>query len=245
MTVNQVVSLDEWLGRRRKLLVAEKAATRQMDEVARLRRELPWTQTPDYRFESEDGPKSLADLFEGRSQLLVYHFMLGPDWEEGCKSCSFLADHFDGPNRHLQHHDVKLAVVSRAPLDKILAFKRRMGWRFPWVSSHGSEFNFDFGVSFPDGREDAGPKVYNYRETDQVMDEMPGMSVFAKDGAGVVYHTYSTYARGLDLLLGAHNLLDLTPKGRNEKTIMDWVRHHDRYGDAPTPSCCCSAGEAS
>jgi predicted dithiol-disulfide oxidoreductase (DUF899 family) len=188
-----------------------------------------------YEFDTPEGKKTLAQLFQKRSQLIVYHFMLGPGWEEGCPSCSYLGDHFDGANIHLAHRDVTLTAVSRAPLAQIEAFKKRMGWRFLWASSSGSDFNFDYHVSFPKNERPADGKVYyNYGETDFPGDEGPGASVFFKDKDGAVYHTYSTYARGLDILLGTYNFLDMTPKGRDEgalKHTMAWVRHHDKYVD--------------
>lgn len=266
MKAHKTATPAEWLAQREALLEAEKAALREIDRVSRLRRELPWVRVEaDYRFETEAGQKSLGDLFDGRSQLIVYHFMFAPGWEEGCHGCSFLSDHFDGANLHLAHHDVSLVAASRAPLEELLPYKQRMGWRFPWVSSAGSEFNFDYGVSFPADRVEDGKVVYNYQTTEQFMEEQPGLSVFAKDEAGDVWHTYSTYARGLDPLIGAHHLLDLTPLGRNEQGTMSWVRHHDRYEGAepagfPAPaaasvekasekgdgcgSCCSSEGSA-
>lgn len=231
MKPNKEVSKELWVERRRELLVAEKAAMRQLDEVAQQRRELPWVRIEKkYVFETENGMQSLSDLFGSNSQLITYHFMYGPGWKEGCLGCSFVCDHFDGANLHLANHDVSLVCVSRAKLDEYLSFKQRMGWKFPWVSSAGSEFNYDFGASFTTEQVESGEAFYNYETTAQVMDEMQGLSVFSKDESGAIYHTYSTYARGLDLLLGAHNLLDLTPNGRNEQGVMNWVRHHDRYG---------------
>lgn len=253
---------EEWLTQRKTLLKAEKAALQELDRVPALRRQLPWVRVgADYRFLTEAGEQTLGDLFDGRSQLIVYHFMFAPGWEEGCPGCSFVCDHFDGANLHLAHHDVTLVAVSRAPLEQFLPYKKRMGWRFPWVSSAGSEFNFDFGVSFPVDRVEDGKVVYNYRTTDQFMEELQGLSVFAKDEEGGVWHTYSTYARGLDPLIGAHHLLDLTPRGRNEQATMDWVRRHDRYENTepaifPAPGeagggedggrgpCCSSGGSA-
>jgi predicted dithiol-disulfide oxidoreductase (DUF899 family) len=207
-----IASPDVWQAERQALLAEEKALTRALDAVAARRRALPWVPVEkDYRFTGEDGPLGLGDLFGRNSQLVVYHFMFGPGWQEGCSGCSFLADHLDGANLHLRHHDVSLVAVSRAPLAEFLPFKQRMGWRFAWVSSAGSDFNRDFHA------------------TDEQGSEHHGVSVFAKDAAGHVFHTYSTYARGCDILLGAHNLLDMTPKGRSETGVMDWVRHHDRY----------------
>ena len=228
---HSVVSQEQWVVARKELLAREKELTRQRDVVSRYRRELPWVRVEKkYVFEDRDGQLSLADLFAKRSQLIVYHFMLGPGWKEGCDSCSFLADHIDGALPHLEHHDVSLVVVSRAPLAEIEAFKNRMGWRFPWVSSFGSDFNLDYQVSFTRESMAGGEVFYNYRRRDsQTEGEAPGLSVFFKDTDAVIYHTYSTYARGGDLLLGTYNYLDLTPKGRNEASPMDWVRLHDRY----------------
>ena len=228
----KVVSKDEWLVARKDLLVREKQLTRLRDEVSRHRRELPWVKVEKrYTFRGPDGEKTLADLFEGRSQLIVYHFMLGPGWEEGCKSCSYLADHFDGANLHLPHRDVTFAAISRAPFPEIERFQKRMGWRFRWLSSYGNDFNFDYHVSFTKEDEAKGRSFYNYEMAEFINDELPGLSVFAKDEGGDIFHTYSTYARGLDILIGAYNFLDLVPKGRDEDSdsTMSWVRHHDRY----------------
>jgi len=228
----RIVSRAEWLVARRKHLAREKEITRLHDQLVAERRELPWMKVEKvYRFDGPGGPLALGDLFAGRSQLIVYHFMFGPDWEQGCKSCSFLMDHVEGARMHFEHHDVTFVAISRAPLEKIEAFRRRMGWPFPWVSSFGSDFNFDYGVSFTAEQLAKGPVPYNYSTTEYGLDELPGASVFFRDESGTVFQTYSAYARGLDILLGAHNFLDLTPKGRNEKTGMDWVRHHDRYAD--------------
>jgi predicted dithiol-disulfide oxidoreductase (DUF899 family) len=229
---SKVVPREQWLVARKDLLTREKELTRLRDEVSRHRRELPWVKiNKEYIFEGPNGRETLADLFDGRSQLIVYHFMLGPGWEEGCKSCSFLADHFDGANWHLPHRDVTFAVVSRAPFSQIEPFKKRMGWRFKWVSSHGSDFNFDYHVSATEAEQAKGEVYYNYGRQEFMSDELPGLSVFYRDENGDVFHTYSTYARGLDILVGAYNLLDLVPKGRDENpdATMDWVRRHDEY----------------
>ena len=230
---SKVVSRDEWLIARKDLLTREKELTRLRDEVSRHRRELPWVKIDkEYVFDGPDGKETLADLLDGRSQLIVYHFMLGPGWEEGCKSCSYLADHFDGANWHLPHRDVTFVVVSRALLSEIEPFKKRMGWRFKWVSSHGNDFNFDYHVSATGEEKAKGKMYYNYKTQELMSDELPGLSVFYKDENGDVFHTYSTYARGLDILVGAYNFLDLVPKGRDEDRLdftMEWVRHHDRY----------------
>jgi predicted dithiol-disulfide oxidoreductase (DUF899 family) len=228
----RVVSEAEWLVARKDLLTREKELTRLRDEVSRHRRELPRVEIEkDYVFDGPDGKETLAGLFDGRSQLVVYHFMLGPGWEEGCKSCSFLADHFDGANWHLPHRDVTFVVISRAPLREIEAFQKRMGWRFKWVSSNGNDFNFDYHVSFTKEEEAKGEVYYNYETTEFLSDELPGLSVFYRNEDGDVFHTYSTYARGLDSLVGAYNFLDLVPKGRDEnpESTMDWVRRHDQY----------------
>lgn len=228
----KLVSEKDWLIARQDLLKREKELTRLRDEVSRQRRGLPWVKVKkEYVFTGNSGRETLADMFAGRSQLVVYHFMLGPGWEEGCKSCSYLADHFDGANWHLPHRDVTLVVVSRAPFPEIEAYQKRMGWRFKWVSSNGSDFNFDYHVSFTGDEEKKNEVYYNYRKDEFMSDEMPGLSVFSKDTDGSVYHTYSAYARGLDSLVGAYHFLDLVPKGRDEnpQSTMDWVRRHDEY----------------
>jgi predicted dithiol-disulfide oxidoreductase (DUF899 family) len=229
----KVVSEAEWLVARRDLLAREKELTRLRDEVSRHRRELPWVRVEkEYVFDGPDGKETLADLLDGRSQLIIYHFMFGPDWEEGCKSCSYLADHFDGTNWHLPHRDVTFVVISRAPLSQIEAFKKRMDWRFKWVSSCGNDFNFDYHVSATKEEQEKGKMYYNYTMQEIDTEEWPGLSVFCKDANGDVFHTYSTYARGLDILVGVYNFLDLVPKGRDEDNLdftMEWVRHHDRY----------------
>jgi len=232
MNPSKIVSKAEWLVARKDLLTREKELTRLRDELSRHRRELPWVKIEkEYVFDGPGGKETLSDLFEGRSQLIVYHFMLGPGWEEGCKSCSYLADHFDGANWHLPHRDVTLVVVSRAPLSELMPYKKRMGWRFKWVSSHGSDFNFDYHVSFTKEEEKKNKVYYNYTEGEFLSDELPGLSVFYKDQDGDIFHTYSTYARGLDSLVGAYNFLDLVPKGRDEDpdSTMSWVRRHDQY----------------
>jgi predicted dithiol-disulfide oxidoreductase (DUF899 family) len=229
---NQVVSHEEWLKARLELLAAEKEFTRQRDALTRRRMAMPWERVEkSYQFEGPDGALSLTDLFDGRSQLIVYHFMLGPDWEEGCKSCSFWADNFDGIPIHLNHRAVTFTAVSRAPLAKIAAYKKRMGWSFPWVSSYGSDFNYDFHVSFTEEQLAAGKVDYNYGLVEGY-EEMPGLSVFSKNERGEVFHTYSCYARGIDMVNGAYQLLDLVPKGRDEDGFefsMEWVRRHDQY----------------
>ena len=222
---------EQWLAARRELLRQEKEFTRQRDQLSQRRRELPWVKIEKpYTFASPAGRVPLADLFEGRSQLIVYHFMFGPGWEEGCKSCSFVSDHLNPAVVHLAARDVSFAAISHAPLAELLPFKQRMGWTFNWVSAHGGDFNRDFHVSFT-AEEMKGKVNYNYGLIEAPVEELPGLSVFARN-EGAVYHTYSTYSRGLDLLIGAYNLLDLVPKGRDEAGLdgsMQWVRYHDRY----------------
>jgi len=253
MTKHMTGTREEWLAARLELLKQEKELTRRSDELAQRRQELPWVQIDkEYRFETDEGSASLADLFRGRSQLLVYHFMFGPDYKAGCPSCSAIADGFDGSVVHLANHDVTLLAVSRAPLAKLQAFKRRMGWTFPWASSFGSDFNFDFNVSVTEEQQRKGSVEYNYERGGHALDakpedadegpvvfaamtgtdvatytrERPGMSAFALED-GVVYHAYSAYARGLDGLWGMYQWLDRAPKGRNETGV--WWRRHDEY----------------
>jgi len=231
----KIVSENQWLAARLELLVAEKEFDKQRDALAALRRKLPWTKVEKkYLFDSQQGTVELADLFRDRSQLITYHFMLAPGWSEGCPGCSFLGDHFDGALAHLNARDVAFTAVSRAPLANIEAFKRRMGWRFPWFSSNQNSFNFDYRVSFrPEDKID-GKVNYNYGVREFPSEEAPGLSVFYKNSAGEIFHTYSTYARGLDIFLGTYNFLDVTPKGRDEAGYtmpMTWVRHHDRYAN--------------
>lgn len=242
-----VVSREEWLQARRALLLKEKAHTRARDALNAERQALPWVKLDkDYAFDTETGRKTLAQLFDGRGQLMIYHFMLGPDWEAGCPGCSFMADHFDGMLTHLNHHDVTLVAVSRAPLPKIQAYKRRMGWRFPWASAHDGDFNQDFHVSFtPD---DLAGGTVNYNFTDlpaaQGHDELPGLSAFYRDADGAVFHTYSTYARGPEELIGTLMILDRAPLGRNEEGTMGFVKRHDEYEDAPPKAACCGGAAA-
>ena len=228
---HKVVSQNEWLTARKALLAKEKEFSHARDNLSEARRALPWVKVEkNYVFEGSNGRETLADLFAGRSQLIVYHFMLGPGWVQGCPSCSFLADHFDGANIHLAQRDVTFVVVSRAPLPEIEKFQRRMGWKFKWVSSHGSDFNFDFGVSFTAEEKKKGKVTYNYAKQPYESDELPGISVFYRDDAGEVFHTYSAYRRGVEAMMGTYSLVDLTPKGRDEHDgPMAWVRHHDRY----------------
>jgi predicted dithiol-disulfide oxidoreductase (DUF899 family) len=252
MTAHTTTTREEWLAARLDLLEAEKELTRRSDELARRRQELPWVRVEkEYRFDTDGGSATLADLFRGRSQLVVYHFMFGPDYKAGCPSCSMIADGFNGFAVHLANHDVALMAVSRAPLAKLQAFKQRMGWTFPWASSHGGEFNFDFNVSVTEEQQRKGGAEYNYRRAGPSMStasfpqavtqfaaaagtdaptyvrDRPGMSAFVLEN-GVIYHTYSTYARGLDGLWGAYQWLDRAPRGRNEAGG-PWWRHHDKY----------------
>ena len=236
MQPHKIVPHDQWIAARKTYLAEEKAFSRARDALAKKRRELPWEKVEKkYAFDTPKGQETLADLFAGKSQLIIYHFMLGPDWEAGCPSCSLLADHFDGSVIHLAQRDVSFVVVSRAPLTQIEKFKVRMGWRFKWVSSFGSDFNNDYQVSASPEEKAAGTVMYNYELTTFPSEERPGASVFTRNGAGEVFHTYSTYGRGLDILIGAYNFLDLAPKGRDEDGLsygMAWVRHHDRYEGA-------------
>ena len=229
----RVVSHEDWVAARKEFLKKEKEFTKQRDELSRLRRELPRERVEkEYVFEGPNGKETLADLFGGRSQLFVYHFMLGPGWKEGCPSCSYISDHFDGMKIHLANRDISLVVVSHAPSVEIEAFKKRMGWQFKWVSSYGSDFNYDYQVSIRKDEVGKAQVYYNYEMTTFPAEERPGASAFYKDANGEIFHTYSTYARGLDILLGAYNVMDLMPKGRDEeglKHTMAWVRHHDRY----------------
>jgi predicted dithiol-disulfide oxidoreductase (DUF899 family) len=240
---HKVVSREDWLASRKAFLAKEKAFTHARDQLSAERRELPWVKVDkNYVFDTPEGKKSLADLFGDHSQLLVYHFMLGPGWAAGCPSCSYLADHFDGMLPHLAHRDVTFTAISRAPLAEIEAYRKRMGWHFPWASSSGNDFNFDFGVSFKLDGNGKARGIYNYSEQELTSDEMPGLSAFYKDENGEVFHTYSTYARGLDIIVGTYNFLDLAPKGRDEDKLpwtMAWVRRHDEYEDAKQQKSCC------
>jgi predicted dithiol-disulfide oxidoreductase (DUF899 family) len=230
--MRNVLSDEEWLAARRELLDEEKAVQVARDELARKRRGLGWRKIDKkYVFESENGPRTLAEMFENSSQLLVYHFMFHPDWDEGCKSCSFWADSYDGVVAHLKARDVSLTAISRAPLENLLAYRQRMGWSFPWVSSSGNSFNFDFDVSFTPQQIESGDASYNYHKTSRIGEEMPGLSAFIKVG-DEIFHTYSTYSRGLDPFNTAYQLLDLAPKGRDEDDLeftMSWLRRHDEY----------------
>jgi predicted dithiol-disulfide oxidoreductase (DUF899 family) len=232
VTEHPIVTHEEWLDARKALLLEEKEFTRRRDELNRRRRALPWEPvTAEYVFASEHGPQKLAELFDGRTQLVVYHFMFPPDWEAGCPSCSFWADSFDANVVHLAARDTRLVAISKAPLDKLLAYRRRMGWSFHWVSSFDNDFNRDFGVGF--SPEEQEIPAYNYGANVPGMAEREGVSVFFRDPDGSVFHTYSAYARGIDLLNAAYNYIDLTPKGRDEEGQGDfpqfWVRRHDEY----------------
>lgn len=230
---NEIVDREDWVKARKALLEEEKFFSRARDALAAKRRALPWTQIDKlYEFATEQGTRSLSDLFDGRSQLIVQHFMFGPDWKEGCPSCSFWGDNFDRTVPHLAARDVAFVAVSRAPLDVLLGYRDRLGWSFPWVSSLGNDFNFDFDVSFESDRDADQPVYYNYRQTVFPASEAPGVSVFYMDDAGEIYHTYSVYARGLEDLNGTYRLLDTTPKGRDEDALaypMAWVRRRDQY----------------
>jgi predicted dithiol-disulfide oxidoreductase (DUF899 family) len=235
MTLPKIVSQAEWLTARKAHLEKEKAFSKERDALSRSRRELPMVKVEKkYVFEGTDGRKALDELFDGKRQLIVYHFMFDPKWEDGCKSCSLIADHFEGMLPHLGARDVAFVAISRAPLAKLTAFQKRMGWKHRWLSSAETEFNYDYGVSFRPEDKDAGKPGYNYGTAPFPMSEAPGLSVFLREGNDV-FHTYSTYQRGLDILIGAYNYLDLTPLGRQEEGLqygMAWVKHHDKYESA-------------
>jgi predicted dithiol-disulfide oxidoreductase (DUF899 family) len=240
MQPSKVVSQEEWIAARKALLDREKAHMRDGDALAAERRSLPWVKVEKaYAFDTQNGPKVLTELFDGRGQLIVHHLMYAPEWSAACPGCSFQAEHIDGPAPHLDQHDVRIVAVSRAPLDKLLAYKARMGWRFEWVSSHGEDFNHDFRVSFTEDDIAKGRIDYNFGTivTDpRYLDrDLPGVSVFYKNEAGEVFHTYSTYARGLDALLGANHYLDITPEGRNDGAYPNWPRRRDEYDVAASP----------
>lgn len=232
MAAQKVVSREEWLKARMAHLAKEKQLTRMRDELSRERREMPWVKVEKaYVFDGPEGKVTLGELFGKHSQLVVYHFMFDPAWSQGCKSCSFVADHYNPAVIHLAHRDVALVTVSKAPLKKLMEFRKRMGWTFEWVSSFGNDFNRDFHVSYTQQELTSGLAVYNYDRRPYPITELPGMSVFFKDDEGNIFHTYSTYARGLDIFLTTYQLLDLVPKGRDEADTpgMGWLRHHDRY----------------
>lgn len=247
---HEVVSEEKWIEARKQLLVKEKEFTRLRDELSRQRRELPWVEVEKlYLFDGPSGKETLADLFDGRSQLVVYHFMFGPEWEEGCARCSLVADNFSSTALHLAQRDVTFLAISRAPLAKIEAFKQRMGWTFKWVSSFGSDFNYDYRVSFTKEEMASGNFNYNYRMNGFPSDEGTGTSAFYKDSANNIFHTYSSYARGGEGMMGVYHFLDIVPKGRDEASFlpdtMAWVRHHDRYeatksanGQTSQHACC-------
>jgi predicted dithiol-disulfide oxidoreductase (DUF899 family) len=235
MDDHKVVSSSEWIEARKRLLAEEKRFTQERDRLSQKRRDLPWERVEkEYIFEGPNGKENLGQLFDGKSQLVVYHLMFDPSWNEACKSCSFWADNFNGIVVHLRQRDVTLLAVSRAPLERLEAFKKRMGWSFKWVSSFGTDFNHDYHVSFTPEELATGQIDYNYdRGNRPFSGEAPGISVFIKNPRGELFHTYSCYARGLDMLNGAYHYLDLVPKGRDERNLshpMSWVRHHDRYG---------------
>jgi len=234
MQHHSVVSQEEWLAARKALLLKEKEFTDLRDKINAERLALPWVKVEKtYVFDTPKGKKTLSELFDGRSQLVVYHFMLGPGWGEGCPGCSFLSDHIDGALPHLMHHDVTFTAVSRAPFPEIEAYKKRMGWRFPWASAFGTDFNYDYHVSFTEDDLKQGKVVYNFTEmpvsAESASSELPGLSSFYKDDSGDIFHTYSSYARGGEELIGTLMILDRAPKGRNEETTMDFVRRHDEY----------------
>jgi predicted dithiol-disulfide oxidoreductase (DUF899 family) len=239
---HKVVSRKAWLAARKRLLAVEKKFSRQRDQLAQQRRDLPWVKVEkEYVFEGSDGTRTLAELFGGKSQLVVYHFMFGPGWKKGCPHCSFWADHYDSVNLHLGQRDTALVVISRAPLKEITPFKKRMGWKFNWLSSNQTDFNFDFNVSFTPEQLRTGTAIYNYAPLGMDVDEREGVSAFYRDRKGNIYHTYSSYARGIDLLNTTYNFLDLTAKGRDEHPDrpQDWVRYHDQYKGA-SRACACS-----
>jgi len=235
MTAQEIVSREEWVKARKELLDEEKEFTRARDLLSARRRNLPWVKVDQqYVFEGEEGNWTLEELFAGKSQLIIYHFMFGPDWEQGCKACSFVCDHIDPARVHLEQRDVMLVAASSAPLFQLLPLKKRVGWKFNWVSSAGSEFNKDFHVTFSRDEMETGELYYNYQMQQFPVEEAPGASVFIRNGSGEIFHTYSCYARGLENLIGTYNYLDLVPRGRDEDGLpfpMDWVRHHDNYGD--------------
>jgi predicted dithiol-disulfide oxidoreductase (DUF899 family) len=243
-TAPTIATPDQWLAQRKALLARERSLTHLRDEIAAERRKLPWVRVQkDYVFDAPEGKKRLADLFGGRGQLVVQHFMLGPGWKEGCKHCSYMADHTDPMTPHLAQRDIAFVAISRAPLADIERFKRRMGWKFDWVSSNASDFNFDYCVSFRPEQQARDEVTYNFAKQPWMKDELPGISVFVKDASGAVFHTYSTYSRGAEAMMGTYSLIDLTPKGRDEEPGrgMAWVKHHDRYettAPAEKAACC-------
>lgn len=246
----QVVSREDWTSARKALLKKEKALTQMLDMVSAERQAMPWERVEKhYVFDAQDGEKTLADLFDGKSQLVVHHLMFAPDWDAGCPSCSFQAEHIDGPAVHLEQRDVKIVAVSRAPIDKLAAYKRRMGWRFDWVSSNDGDFNYDFGVAFSDDDIARGEIDYNFGtirvDPRYLSKDLPGISVFYKNAEGEIFHTWSTYARGLDMLLGANHYLDVTPKGRGNAAPAGWPKRHDEYPQNEKSDACCDGNLAS
>jgi predicted dithiol-disulfide oxidoreductase (DUF899 family) len=230
---HRIVSQEEWAKARKALLAEEQAMIEARERLAQARQQLPWVKIEkEYVFDTVEGRRSLTDLFEGRSQLLVQHFMFAPDWDAGCPGCSFAADHIAAAYQHLRHHDVTFIAVSRAPVAKLEAYRKRMGWRFNWVSSQHSDFSYDFHVSFRKEERATGKVYYNFEMTETDMEDLPGGSAFYQDADGTLYHTYSAYGRGGDEILAAYRLLDIMPKGRNESAPMEWVRRHDEYEDA-------------
>jgi predicted dithiol-disulfide oxidoreductase (DUF899 family) len=244
MTMNAIVNQEQWLARRLDLLAREKELMRQHDQLASERRALPWVRVDkQYVFDTPQGKRSLADLFEGRRQLVVQHFMFAPGKERGCSHCSYMADHTDGALPHLAQRDVSFVVVSRAPLASLENMRKEMGWKFKWVSSGESDFNYDFHVSFTQEELAGGEVHYNYKDQAFPLEDAPGVSVFYKDDAGVVYHTYSTFGRGVEVMMHTYHMLDLTPLGRQEDGLpytMAWVKYHDRYQPAPAAAACCT-----
>lgn len=246
MQQHKIVSQAEWIEARKGHLAREKEMTKALDRLHEERRNLPWVKVgKNYVFDGPDGKVSLTDLFDGRSQLVVQHFMFAPGWKEGCIGCSFAADHVDAARQHFEQRDISFAAVSRALYSEFAPFKERMGWRFVWVSSNGSDFNYDYGVSFTPEQIASGSVTYNYRQEKLQGEEQPGISVFFKNGKGEIFHTYSAYGRGDESTIGAYAYLDLAPKGRNETgpgfNLGDWVKHHDKYEDKRQASCCHSA----
>jgi predicted dithiol-disulfide oxidoreductase (DUF899 family) len=237
-----IVSREEWLATRRALLAKEKEWTRLRDRLSAERRALPWVRIDkNYVFDGPNGKETLGDLFAGRSQLMIKHFMLGPGWKDPCVGCSFEMDHTDGMLIHLENHDVSYVAVSRAPYPEIAVVQKRMGWRFKWLSAYGSDFNFDFNVSFTPEQIAAGKAMYNFQDGAKPIEEMSGRSVFYKDETGAIFHTYSSFARGGEIMLGAYAVLDMTPKGRAEGprgNLTDWVKLHDRYEATAAADCC-------
>ncbi|QPF84746.1 DUF899 domain-containing protein [Bradyrhizobium genosp. L] len=243
MDQHKIVSREQWIAARKSLMTREKELTQARDALSRQRRELPWVKVDkDYVFDGPSGRVALADLFNGRPQLVVQHIMFAPEWEAACKSCSFWADGFDHMVPHLAARDTTMVAISRAPLARLEAFRQRMGWTFDWLSSGANDFNYDYGVSFTREQIDSGEAVYNYGTTPLYGEELPGISVFYRDEGGAIFHTYSTFARGLDMMNAAYHYLDLTPLGRHEEGLpypMDWVRLRDQYEQAPNKAICC------